>query len=215
MLSDRILFVDADAIVIDKPAGLPVDAPRRGGDSVTARLGELKLGFRRPPVPVHRLDQDTSGCLLLARTAKAVKRFAQSFERGDIDKIYLAVVDRELEQGEGLIDLPLRKISSAEEGWRMVGHPVGRPAQTRFRVLAVRDGRSLVEFRPLTGRTHQLRAHAREALGAAIVGDIFYGGGEAPMMLHALRLVVPRPPSAPVDVTAPLPPHFSEWADAA
>lgn len=222
MLSDRILFVDAEAIVIDKPAGLPVDSPRSGGDSIAAALDELKLGFRRPPVPVHRLDRDTSGCLLLARNPKAVKRFARAFEQGDVDKTYLAVVDRELAGREGLIDLPLRKISSAEEGWRIVGHPEGQPAQTRWRLLAVRDGRSLVEFRPLTGRTHQIRAHAREALGAPIAGDPFYGsGGGLPstgsgqrMMLHALRLLVPRAPRQPVDVTAPLPPHFAEWADA-
>lgn len=215
MLLERILFVDAEAIVIDKPAGLPVDPPRRGGDSVTAQLGDLKLGFKRPPAPVHRLDQDTSGCLLLARNPKAMKHFGQAFERGEVEKIYLALVDRELAESEGLIDLPLRKISSAEEGWRMVGHPEGQPAQTRWRRLAIRDGRSLVEFRPLTGRTHQLRAHAREALGAAIVGDPFYGGGAGPMMLHALRLAVQRAAKPPIDATAPLPPHFAEWADAA
>lgn len=215
MLADRILFVDAEAIVIDKPAGLPVDAPRRGGGSVAAQLDDLKLGFKRAPAPVHRLDQDTSGCLLLARTPKAMKRFGQAFERGEIEKVYLAVIDRELAGAEGLIDLPLRKISSAEEGWRMVGHPEGQPAKTLWRLLAVRDGRSLLELRPLSGRTHQLRVHAREALGAPIVGDPFYGGGEGPMMLHALRLTVARAPKAAIDVTAPLPPHFAQWADAA
>ena len=66
-LEDRILFVDGEAIVIDKPEGLPVDPPRAGGDSIEARIDELKLGFKRPPVPMHRLDRDTSGCLLLAR----------------------------------------------------------------------------------------------------------------------------------------------------
>ena len=71
LLSDRILFIDAEAIVLDKPAGLPVDAPRRGGDSIAARIDELKCGFKRPPTPMHRLDTDTSGCLLFARSAKA------------------------------------------------------------------------------------------------------------------------------------------------
>ena len=74
-LEDRILFVDGEAIVIDKPAGLPVDAPRAGGDSVEARIDELRLGFKRPPVPMHRLDRDTSGCLLFARNPKARARF--------------------------------------------------------------------------------------------------------------------------------------------
>lgn len=214
MLEQRILFVDAEAIVIDKPAGLPVDAPRRGGDSVAARLDELRLGFQRPPAPVHRLDQDTSGCLLLARHPKAAKRFGQAFERGEVEKTYIAVVEGELQQGDGAIHLPLAKVSSAQAGWRMVAQAHGQPATTQWRRLAVRDGRTLVEFRPLTGRTHQLRVHAREGLGP-IVGDPVYGAGAGPMMLHALRLVVPREKKPAIDVTAPLPPHFAEWADAA
>ena len=215
LLSDRILFEDAEAIVIDKPAGLPVDAPRRGGDSVAARLDELKLGFHRAPVPVHRLDQDTSGCLLLARNPKAQKRFGQAFENGLVEKTYLALVDGEIEQGEGVIHMPLVKVSTPESGWRMVVEEHGQPATTRWRRLAVRGGRTLVEFQPLTGRTHQLRVHAREGLGTPIVGDPVYGDGKGPMMLHASRLVVPREKKAVIDVTAPLPPHFSEWADAA
>ena len=212
MLEERILFVDAEAIAIDKPAGLPVDAPRRGGDSVAVRLDELKLGFQRQPVPVHRLDQDTSGCLLLARNPKAMKRFGQAFERGEVEKVYLAVVDGELVEPEGLIDLPLRKMSSEAEGWRMVGHHRGQEARTRWRRLTVSRGRTLVEFQPLTGRTHQLRVHAREGLGLPIVGDPVYGRGSGPMMLHALRLLVPREPKPAIDVLAPLPPHFPDWA---
>ena len=192
LLSDRILFDDAEAIVIDKPAGLPVDAPRRGGDSVAARLDELKLGFHRPPVPMHRLDQDTSGCLLLARNPKAQKKFAQAFEQGLVEKTYVAVVDGEIAEAEGVIHQPLAKVSTAQSGWRMVVDPDGQPATTRWRRLAVRDGRTLVELQPLTGRTHQLRVHAREGLGAAIVGDPVYGRGGGAMMLHASRLVVPR-----------------------
>jgi len=215
LLSDLILFVDAEAIVIDKPAGLPVDAPRRGGESIAARLDELKLGFQRPPSPVHRLDQDTSGCLLLARNPKAMKRFGRAFERGEVEKVYLAVVDGEIAEAEGMIDLPLRKVSSEAAGWRLVGHHRGLEASTQWRRLGTGKGRTLVEFRPLTGRTHQLRVHAREGLGIPIVGDPVYGRGSGPMMLHALRLKVPREPKAAIDVTAPLPPHFPEWARAA
>ena len=91
MLEDRILYVDAEAIVIDKPAGLPVDTPRAGGDSVALRADELKLGFQREPVAMHRLDQDTSGCLLLARNPKARAKFQQAFESGRVEKTYLAV----------------------------------------------------------------------------------------------------------------------------
>jgi len=79
-ISDRILFIDAEAIVLDKSAGLPVDAPRRGGDSIASRLNELRCGFKRPPTAMHRLDTDTSGCLLFARTPKARSQLQPAFE---------------------------------------------------------------------------------------------------------------------------------------
>ena len=214
-LSDLILFVDAEAIVLDKPAGLPVDMPRRGGDSIASRLDELKCGFKRPPTPMHRLDTDTSGCLLFARTPKARKNFQQAFETRAVEKYYLAVVAAEIGEETGVIDLPLAKRSSADAGWKMVSDPHGLAASTRWRRLAVRDGSTLVEFQPLTGRTHQIRAHAREAFGRGIVGDRVYGMPGGPMLLHASRLVVPREGKAAIDVTAPLPDYFSEWADAA
>jgi tRNA pseudouridine32 synthase / 23S rRNA pseudouridine746 synthase len=215
MLSDRILFIDAEAIVLDKPAGLPVDAPRRGGDSIAGRIDELKCGFRRPPTPMHRLDTDTSGCLLFARTAKARAAFQQAFETRAIEKYYLAVVGSVVAGEEGLIDVPLAKKSSAEAGWRMMADKNGHEATTHWRRLAVRDGSTLVEFRPLTGRTHQIRVHARQAFGSGIVGDRVYGMPGGPMLLHASRLVVPRERKPTIDVTAPLPSYFGDWADAA
>ena len=215
ILADRILFIDAEAIVLDKPAGLPVDAPRRGGESIASRLDELRMGFRRPPVAMHRLDQDTTGCLLFARNVRARAVFQQAFESGQVEKYYLAVVGAALDQEDGLIDLPLAKVSSADAGWRMVHDPSGQPARTAWRRLVVRDGRSLVEFRPQTGRTHQIRAHAREGVGAGIVGDRVYGFPGGSMLLHASRLVVPRGAKPAIDVTAPLPETFADWADAA
>ena len=215
MLEDRILFIDGEAIVIDKPAGLPVDAPRRGGDSVVGRTHELKLGFQRPPVPMHRLDQDTSGCLLLARSPKARSSLQKAFEARQVEKVYLAVVDSVVDGEEGVIDLALGKRSSADAGWRMVADPSGDKAVTHWRKLEVRGDRTLIEFRPVTGRTHQLRVHAREAFGRGIVGDRVYGVPGGPMLLHASRLVVPRETKPAIDATAPLPPHFAEWADAA
>jgi tRNA pseudouridine32 synthase/23S rRNA pseudouridine746 synthase len=215
MLEDRILFIDGEAIVLDKPAGLPVDPPKRGGDSLAARIDELKCGFKRPPTVMHRLDQDTSGCLLLARNPKARAAFQQAFEARAVEKYYLAVVGSEVAGDEGEIDIAVAKVSSAEAGWRMVGDPQGQAAVTRWRRIAVRDGRTLVEFRPLTGRTHQIRVHAREAFGSGIVGDRVYGIPGGAMLLHASRLVVPRPGKPAIDVTAPLPEAFGEWRDAA
>jgi tRNA pseudouridine32 synthase/23S rRNA pseudouridine746 synthase len=214
-LSDRILFIDAEALVIDKPAGLPVDAPRRGGDSVASRVDELKCGFKRRPTPMHRLDTDTSGCLLFARTVRARAIFQQAFETRTIEKYYLAVVAGEIGQEQGVIDIPLTKTSSVEAGWRMVADDHGLEATTRWRRISIHEGSTLVEFRPLTGRTHQIRAHAREGFGRGIVGDRVYGIPGGPMLLHASRLVVPRPAKTTIDVTAPLPDYFGEWCDAA
>ncbi|HEX4799717.1 MAG: RluA family pseudouridine synthase [Myxococcales bacterium] len=214
-LSERILFIDAEAIVLDKPAGLPVDAPRRGGDSIAARLDELRCGFKRPPTPMHRLDTDTSGCLLFARTPKARSQLQQAFEARRVEKYYLAVIGSEIAGEEGVINAPLAKTSTAEAGWRMVTDEHGLEATTRWRRIAVRDGSTLVEFRPVTGRTHQIRAHAREAFGSGIVGDRVYGVPGGPMLLHASRLVVPREGKATIDVSSPLPDYFGEWPDAA
>lgn len=211
MLADRILFIDAEAMVIDKPAGLPVDTPRRGGDSVVQRLGELKQGFQRPPTPMHRLDQDTSGCLLLARSPKARSILQKAFETRQVEKYYLAIVDGVVEQDEGTIDLALGKTSSEKAGWRMVADAKGDKAITHWRKIEVRDGRTLVEFRPVTGRTHQIRVHAREAFGRGIIGDRVYGVPGGQMLLHASRLVVPREKKASIDVSSPLPDYFGEW----
>ena len=223
-LEDRILFVDGEAIVIDKPEGLPVDPPRAGGDSVEARIDELRLGFKRPPVAMHRLDRDTSGCLLFARNPRARAHFQHAFELGQAVKSYLAVLDGLVEGEEGLIEMPVAKISSARGGWRMVADKGGKAAATRWRKVAEAGGQTLVEFRPLSGRTHQIRVHAARGLGSAIVGDPVYslpddaelGGMTLPdtgMLLHAWRIVVPRPPKEAIDVTAPVPDRFGRWLD--
>jgi tRNA pseudouridine32 synthase/23S rRNA pseudouridine746 synthase len=214
-LSDRILYIDAEAIVIDKPAGLPVDAPRRGGESIASRVNELRCGFKRPPTAMHRLDTDTSGCLLFARTPRVRAAFQRAFETRVVEKYYLAVIGREIAEEEGVIDVPLSKTSSADAGWKMVPNNHGPSALTHWRRLAVQGGSTLVEFRPQTGRTHQIRAHARAAFGTGIVGDRVYGIPGGPMLLHASRLVVPREAKPAIDVTAPLPEYFGEWRDVA
>jgi tRNA pseudouridine32 synthase/23S rRNA pseudouridine746 synthase len=218
-LADRVIFIDGEAIILDKPAGLPVDPPRDGSLSLENHLASLTFGFQRWPLPVHRLDRDTSGCLLLARNPKAHKRFTAAFEAKAVTKHYVAVLAGVPGEAEGMIDLPLGKTSSAEDGWRMVGTPKGKPAQTGWRVIAQRDGRALVLFSPLTGRTHQIRAHALEGLACAIVGDPVYGDGrpgDPPLLLHALSFSVDRPGKPPVAARAPVPDRFGAggFADA-
>jgi tRNA pseudouridine32 synthase / 23S rRNA pseudouridine746 synthase len=211
MLADRILFLDGEAIILDKPSGLPVDAPRDRSPSVESMLGELTFGFHRLPMPVHRIDRDTSGCLLLARNPGATKRFGQAFEAGKVAKRYLAVLDGIPEAGEGVIDLPLGKVSTRAEGWRMVHDPSGKPARTRWSVQATHEGRALVSFVPETGRTHQLRVHAATGLGLPIVGDRVYGRGGPYLLLHAAALSLPRAGKPDVAAEAPLPPRFAEF----
>lgn len=214
MLADRILFIDGEAIVVDKPAGLPVETPRDASVSVESHLDMLRFGFQRKPSIVHRLDCDTSGALLLARSERAHKRFAQTFEAGTVGKTYVAVLEGVLEGEDGVVELALAKVSTKADGWRMIPAKKGKPARTRWRLLGQGDGRALVRFEPETGRTHQLRVHAASGLGLPIVGDPVYGTGRTMMLLHALSLTVPREGKAAIDATAPLPPHFPGWAHA-
>jgi tRNA pseudouridine32 synthase/23S rRNA pseudouridine746 synthase len=214
MLSDHILFIDAEAMVIDKPAGLPVDQPRDGSLSVENHLESLRMGFQRRPLPVHRLDRDTSGCLLLARNPKSHKRFAAAFEAGTVEKLYRAILAGIPDAEEGEIDLALGKVSTAATGWRMVPDSRGKAALTRWRVERVIDGRALVAFRPATGRTHQLRVHAASGLGIPILGDPIYGvaGSARRTMLHAAAITMPRERHAPIAAEAPLPADFGAFA---
>src|SRR5947209_18664408 len=133
MLNERVLFIDAEAIVLDKPAGLSVTPVRDGSMTLQNHLDSLRFGFQRWPEPVHRLDRDTSGCLLLARNPKAHKRFQRAFEERKVAKTYVAVLDGVPEMAAGTVDLALEKVSPAEAGWRLVPDPAGRPAVTHRR----------------------------------------------------------------------------------
>ena len=207
-----ILFEDGEALVIDKPGGLPIETPRKGGRSLGDQLEALKLGFHFSPVPVHRLDTDTSGCLLLARNAKALKRYARAFEERVVSKRYLGILAGVPDQIEGTVELALSKISSAEAGWRMIPARKGKPSVTHWRVLAEVGGKALVEFRPETGRTHQIRVHAASGIGVPLLGDPVYGDskGARRTMLHAAALEVPRAGKPPIVALAPLPADFAE-----
>jgi tRNA pseudouridine32 synthase/23S rRNA pseudouridine746 synthase len=203
-----VLFIDGEAIIIDKPAGLAVHPGSKTPESLENYLGHFRFGFQREPLPVHRLDRDTSGCLLLARNPKAHKRFQRAFEEKKVVKTYVALLDGVPEAEEGVIDMALGKVSSAEQGWRMVPDRSGKPALSRWRTVAVKGGKAMLLFSPETGRTHQLRVHAASGLGIPISGDPVYGKGRGPMMLHALSLRMEREGKKPVEAIAPLPPTF-------
>ena len=208
-----ILYEDGEALMIDKPAGLPVDRPRKGGPCLDDHLERLKLGFQRPPVAVHRLDTDTSGCLLLARNPKALARFNRAFEERAVAKTYLAILAGHPPGTSGTIELALAKISSAEKGWRMIAAKKGKPAISHWELLEELGPHSLIRFRPETGRTHQLRVHALKGLGAPLLGDPVYGAGAVAgarrTMLHAESLVVTRAGKTPIEARAALPADFA------
>ena len=177
------LFIDGEALVIDKPAGLDVETPKRGGFSLVSMLGALRFGFRREPSAVHRLDRDTSGCLLLARNPKAHTRFAKAFEEGLVEKVYLGILDGVPEESEGTIALSLSKQSSREKGWRMIAAKKGKAAVTHWRLIDRKDGKALVEsgvrFHDLTQAFSKLSetlyrddcCHMNQT-GQTILGDV-------------------------------------------
>ena len=119
------------------------------------------------------------------------------------------VLDGVPEPDSGVIELSLKKVSSAAKGWRMIAAKDGKSAVTEWRKLAVKDGRAMVIFTPRTGRTHQIRSHALHGLGFGIAGDPVYGRGEGPMLLHSRFLSIPRGNKAPAEATAPLPSTFA------
>ena len=206
-----VLHIDAHMLVIDKPAGLAVHPGPKTPHSLEERLGELTFGFHRLPQPAHRLDRDTSGCLVLARHPKAAKRLGEMFATGAVAKTYVAVLGSIPPDCEGRIVAPLAKVSNPATGWRIIVKEGGKAAATRWQVIAVHEGRALVAFFPETGRTHQIRVHAAHAL-APIAGDPVYGDGKGAMRLHSAGLVIPYREGAPVSVSAPLPADWPLWA---
>ncbi|MCB1885475.1 MAG: RNA pseudouridine synthase [Geminicoccaceae bacterium] len=207
----RLLYRDGLVLVVDKPAGLPVHAGPKGGPNLERFLEPLRFGLPDLPHLAHRLDRDTSGCLVLGRHKKALRRLGRLFEAGRVEKTYWAVTAGRPEGEAGTIDLALAKRSTAARGWWMEPDPEGRRAVTDWRLLGADGGLAFLELRPRTGRTHQLRVHLA-ALGCPILGDRVYGpkDADAPLHLHARRIGLPLYERRdPVDATAPVPPHMT------
>ncbi len=200
-----ILFQDSDFVVLDKPPGLPVHAGPRGGASVEDWFPSLSRR-RAGPWLAHRLDADTSGCLVVALRRAALHAAQQAFAGGHARKTYWAVVAGTPDGREGVIEAPLLK-RSGPAGWRMVIDPAGQPARTAWRVLGQAGALSWLELHPATGRTHQVRVHCA-ALGCPVLHDPVYGSGAG--RLHLLARAIALPLTPPLQATAPPPPHMQE-----
>lgn len=199
-----ILFRDARFVVLNKPAGLPVHAGPRGGASIEDWFPLLSRR-RGGPWLAHRLDADTAGCLVVALTKTALVAAQAEFAAGRAEKIYWAVVRGAPAADEGVVEAPLHKVI-APDGWRMVVGARGQRAVSDWRVLARGAATSLLEVRPRTGRTHQVRVHCA-ALGCPVLGDPVYGGGAGRLQLLARAITLRLAP--PVHAVAPPPPHMA------
>jgi 23S rRNA pseudouridine955/2504/2580 synthase len=213
-----VIHRDPQALVLNKPPGLATQGGTKTHDHVDGLLDALQFDAEGRPKLVHRLDKDTSGALLIARTARAAAFFAKSFSGRTARKVYWALVVGVPSIDDGMIDLPLGKQPGTGGEKMHVDETEGQPARTRYRVIERAGNRAAwVELQPYTGRTHQLRAHMA-AIGHPIVGDGKYGGQAAfltggvsrKMHLHARRIRIDHPDGGGLDVTAELPEHFAE-----
>ena len=209
----RLLYRDGLMLVIDKPAGIAVHRGPKGGESLEDHFGALRFGLPRAPALAHRLDRDTSGCLVLGRHRKALATLGKLFKNGRVGKTYWAIVEGGPAQDEGHVDLPLGRLD-VTRGWWMKHDPQGQPSVTTWKVLGRGNGLAWLALEPRTGRTHQLRVHCAE-MGWPVVGDAIYGSaprtGGPGLQLHATEIVVPLYKNRdPIRVTAPVPEHMRE-----
>ena len=221
LATGMMIHRDASAIVLNKLPGLATQGGTKTEQHVDGLLDALKFDGPTRPKLVHRLDKDTSGALLIARTPRAAAYFAKSFSNRSARKTYWALIVGVPDIQQGEIDLPLAK-QPGSGGEKMHVHDDGLPSKTRYRVIE-RAGNSAawVELQPLTGRTHQLRVHMA-AIGHPIVGDGKYGGKSAfltgtisrKMHLHSRRLRIDHPDGGAIDISAEVPDHFAASLDA-
>jgi tRNA pseudouridine32 synthase/23S rRNA pseudouridine746 synthase len=209
----RLLYRDGLMLVIDKPAGFAVHRGPKGGESLEDHFDALRFGLPRAPALAHRLDRDTSGCLVLGRHRKALASLGKLFKAGRVSKTYWAVVEGAPTEDEGRIDLALGR-KDETRGWWMKPDPHGQPSTTLWRLMGRTSGFTWLALEPLTGRTHQLRVHCA-AMGWPIVGDAIYGHaprtGGPPLHLHAREIVVPLYKNKEaIAATAPVPLHMQE-----
>ena len=213
-----VIHRDRAALVLNKHAGLATQGGTKTTSHVDGLADALMFDTAVRPRLVHRLDKDTSGVLLLARTPGAAAYFSKRFSGRTAKKIYWALVVGVPEIHSGLIDLPLAKQPGSGGEKMHVDEEDGQLARTAYQVVERAGNRAAwVALQPYTGRTHQLRVHMA-AIGHPIVGDGKYGGPDAfltgsisrKMHLHARRLKIPHPDGPPLDITADLPPHFAE-----
>jgi len=215
---EMVIHRDAAALVLNKPPGLATQGGTRTTEHVDGLLDALQFDAEARPKLVHRLDKDTSGALLLARSARAAAFFSKHFSGRSARKIYWALVVGVPDIEDGIIDLPIAKQPGTGGEKMHVDEENGQPSKSRYRVIERAGNRAAwVELQPYTGRTHQLRVHMA-AIGHPIVGDGKYGGQEAfltggisrKMHLHARRIRIDHPDGGKLDVTAALPAHFAE-----
>lgn len=208
-----ILYEDDDVIVVNKPSGLLTHA--KGGLSDEPTVAEIirpKTSFAtdtdRPGI-VHRLDRDTSGLLIIAKNPESATHLQKQFAERTAKKTYIAITDGKPKLNAAKINLPIGRNPSAPSTFRI--DPNGKPAQTTYHVLAENDAQSLVELKPTTGRTHQLRVHLAH-LNAPILGDRVYGkSSDCRMMLHAQKLEITLPSGGRKVFEAAVPDEFKKF----
>jgi 23S rRNA pseudouridine955/2504/2580 synthase len=215
---ELVIHQDPQAFVLNKPPGLATQGGTKTHQHVDGLLDALQFDNEGRPKLVHRLDKDTSGALLVARTSRAAAFFAKAFSGRTAKKVYWALVVGVPSIEDGMIELPIAKQPGTGGEKMHVDEAEGQPARSRYRVIERAGNRAAwVELQPFTGRTHQLRVHMA-AIGHPIVGDGKYGGPEAflsggisrKMHLHSRRIAVDHPDGGKIDVEAELPTHFAE-----